>query len=182
MRSRRVQLKDFVMPVVQFAAVGIGVVACVTDLRSRRIPNALTVTGAAAGIGYHLWTGALAGLSFSALGWLVGALIFIVPFALRGLGGGDVKLLAALGAWLGPEEVFWVALYTGVAGGVFAIVTAAMSGYLRQMLSNIWLLLCHWQVAGLKALPEITLEGSNGPKLAYAVPILCGMGAALWLR
>jgi hypothetical protein len=42
--------------------------------------------------------------------------------------------------------------------------------------------LCHWSVAGLKALPEITLDGSSAPKLAYAVPILVGMVATLWLR
>ncbi len=63
--------------------------------------------------------------------------IFFVPFALRGLGGGDVKLLAALGAWVGPTDVIWVALYTGVAGGLLAIGTALANGYLRTALANI---------------------------------------------
>ena len=43
-------------------------------------------------------------------GWLLGAALFFLIFALRGMGAGDVKLLAAVGAWLGPAQVIWVAL------------------------------------------------------------------------
>ena len=86
--------------------------ACVTDLRTRRIPNVLTFGAALAGLLYQFVSGGIDGLGHAALGWLVGAVIFILPFALGGLGGGDVKLLAALGAWLGPADVaLAVALY-----------------------------------------------------------------------
>ena len=54
-----------------------------------------------------------------------------MPFALGGLGGGDVKLLGALGAWLGVTNVVWLALYTGVAGGVLALVVALWRGLSR---------------------------------------------------
>ena len=171
-----------VMNPVVIAALTISVVACVTDLRTRRIPNVLTFGAALAGVIYHLATGGPIGLGESALGWLAGALVFIVPFALGGLGGGDVKLLAALGAWIGPVEALWLALYTGIAGMVMAIAVAAANGYLRTALQNVRLLLCHWQVAGLAALPEITIDGSSAPKLAYALPIFAGMVATLWLR
>ncbi|PYQ92508.1 MAG: hypothetical protein DMF97_21605 [Acidobacteria bacterium] len=163
------------------------VVACVCDLRSRRIPNVLTFGAAAAAFAYHFTTGGVGALGQSALGWLVGVLVFIVPFALRGLGGGDVKLVAALGAWIGWSDdsfmaggVIWLALYTAIAGGVMAIAVAY--GYSRTALRNVRLLLCHWRVAGLTAVPDITLDGSSAPKLAYAVPILMGMVATLWLR
>ena len=99
--------------------------ACVTDLRTRRIPNVLTFGAALAGLLYQFVSGGIDGLGHAALGWLVGAVIFILPFALGGLGGGDVKLLAALGAWLGPADVLWLSLYTGVAGGVMALVVSA---------------------------------------------------------
>jgi prepilin peptidase CpaA len=115
-------------------------------------------------------------------GWAVGVVVFCVPFALRGLGGGDVKLLAALGAWLGPRDAVWLALYTGVAGGVMAIVVSFARGYLRTALDNVWMLLCHWRVAGLQALPGLTLDTSAAPKLAYAVPILAGTVVSIWLR
>jgi prepilin peptidase CpaA len=166
---------------VQFAALCVAVVACVCDLRSRRIPNVLTLGAAAAGLVYHLATGGFSALGQSALGWFVGMLMFIVPFALRGLGGGDVKLVAALGAWIGPEAAIWLGLYAAIAGGVMGIAVSIAYGYCRTAFRNIRLLLCHWRVAGLRALPDLTLDGSSAPKLAYAVPILVGMVATLWL-
>jgi prepilin peptidase CpaA len=165
----------------QVAALTVAIVACVFDLRTRRIPNALTFGATIAALLYHVATGGFGGLLHSGAGWLLGVAIFIAPFALRGLGGGDVKLIAALGAWLGPLQVVWLALYVGVAGGVMAIVVALGSGYLRRALQNVWLLLCHWRVAGVTALPSLTLESSSAPKLAYAVPILGGLMVSLWL-
>ena len=170
------------MSSVQLAAVAIATVAAAWDLRTRRIPNLLTFSAAGTGLIYHFISGGVEALSHSAAGWLIGALVFVVPFALRGLGGGDVKLLAALGAWIGPGDIVWLALYTGIAGGAMATVVALANGYLRRAFDNVWVLLCHWRVAGLSALPELTLDGSSAPKLAYAVPILAGMVAVVWLR
>jgi prepilin peptidase CpaA len=164
------------------AGLTIASIACVTDLRTRRIPNVLTFGAALAGLLYQFATGGIDGLGQAAAGWLVGAVVFILPFALGGLGGGDVKLLAALGAWLGPGDALWLALYTGVAGGVMAIVVASMNGYLGTAIRNVRLLLCHWRVAGIEALPAITLAGSEAPKLAYAFPILMGLVVTIWLR
>ena len=62
------------------------------------------------------------------------------------------------------------------------IIVALGHGYLRKALQNVWLLLTHWRVAGLTAVPEITLDGSKGPKLAFALPIFTGMVAVVWLR
>ncbi len=170
------------MSSVHLAAVIIAIAAAACDLRTRRIPNLLTFGAAMAGIVYHIISGGVAEFGHSAAGWFVGALVFVVPFALRGLGGGDVKLLAALGAWIGPGDVVWLALYTGIAGGAMAIVVALANGYLRRALGNLWLLLSHWRVTGLTVLPELTLDGSSAPKLAYAVPILAGMVTVVWLR
>ena len=66
----------------------------------------------------------------SAGGWLLGIALFFPFFALGGLGGGDVKLLGALGAWLGPTAVFHVGLYSAIAGGVMASLVAFRAGYL----------------------------------------------------
>jgi prepilin peptidase CpaA len=163
-------------------ALVVAATACVTDIRSRRIPNVLTFGSAAGALIYHSIAQGGLGFGSSASGWLVGALVMFVPFALGGLGGGDVKLLAALGAWMGPGNALWLALYAGIAGGVMSVVVALYCGCARRVLSNIWLLLQHWQVAGLRRLKEISLEGSDGPRLAYALPIFAGLVLAIWLR
>jgi prepilin peptidase CpaA len=161
-------------------ALAVGCAACVTDIQSRRIPNWLTFGAAAVALVFHAATRGGNGLLFAMAGWFLGALIMFVPFALRGLGGGDVKLMAALGAWLGPASAIWLALYAGVAGFVMSVVVAAYYGYLRTALRNIWFLLQHWMVNGIRPLDDVSLEGSSGPRLAYALPIFAGLVVATW--
>src|SRR4030095_1932515 len=78
------------------------VVGCLHDLRNRRIPNYLTFGSAALAVLYAGVAAGWAGLCVALAGWSVGIVLFIPFFLLRGMGGGDVKLLAALGAWVGP--------------------------------------------------------------------------------
>jgi len=158
------------MSLAHLVAIAIAAMACVTDLRSRRIPNALTFGGAAAALVFHTVSTGGAGLLTSLAGWGLGVACFLLPFALGGLGGGDIKLVAALGAWLGPALTIWMAMYTGVAGGVVALVVALSRGYLKQALANI------------RAVKVASLAESREPGLAYAPPILVGTAVALWLH
>jgi prepilin peptidase CpaA len=160
----------------------LGAVACAWDVRTRRIPNLLTFGGAAAAVAYSVWVAGLNGLVTSAGGWAVGCALFLPMFLLGGMGAGDVKLAACLGAWLGPWGALWVGLYSAIAGGVMALGVALATGYLRQAVGNVWLLLAHWRVVGVRPLPELTLEGSRGPRLPFAVPITAGAIAAMWLK
>ena len=118
----------------------------------------------------------------SLAGAVLGAGLFFPMFALRGMGAGDVKLLSAVGAWLGPSQVAMVAMAASLAGGVLAIVIALGHGYLRTALKNLWLLLTHWRVMGVRPLEQVTLEGTRGPRLAYAIPISIGTMVTLWLK
>jgi prepilin peptidase CpaA len=170
------------MTAIQIAAVALVLAACIPDLRTRRIPNALTLGAAIVALAFHAATGGLAGLATSAGGWLLGAALFFPIFALRGMGGGDVKLLAAVGAWLGPAQVIWVALLTSVAGGVLGLMVAAFHGYLGKAVSNVFVLLMQWRVSGIRPVEKVTLAGSRGPRLAYAVPIAVGTMVTLWLK
>ena len=162
--------------------VVIAVTACVFDMRTRRIPNALNFGAALAGLLVHWLTGGSEGAMVAAGGWVVGLFLFLPFFALRGMGGGDVKLLAALGAWLGPQQVLWLAIYTGIAGGVMGVWAAAASGYLKTALRNVFGALIYWGTVGLKPVPGLTLESGKAPRLAYALPILAGTLVALWQR
>lgn len=157
-------------------------IACVSDARTRRIPNLLTMSAAAGALLFHAVTGGWTAAGWSLFGLLIGGLLFFPLFALRGMGAGDVKLLAAVGAWLGPGQAATVAFVTSIAGGVIAVVVALASGYLRKALTNLYLVLLHWRLTGVRPLPAVTLEHADGPRLAYAFPIAIGTVVTLWLQ
>jgi prepilin peptidase CpaA len=163
--------------VTALALVGAG-----WDLSTRRVPNAFTFGGAALGFVYFAVFGGTAGATWSVLGWATGLALFFPLFAVGALGAGDVKLLAAFGAWLGPSGALWSALGAAMLGGVMALAVAAFKGYLSQALRNLYTILCVWRVAGPRRVEGLTLDDAPGPRLAYAVPIAAGAMLALWLR
>lgn len=166
----------------QIAAIVLAIVAAIWDLKSRRIPNVLTFGAALAAIVAHGSVEGLSGAGWSAAGWLVGVAFFLPFFALGGMGAGDVKLLAALGAWLGPGATVWVALYSLIAGGVLGLVVALGYGYLTQAFANILWMFQYWRSEGPRPVPEVTLATHKGPRLAYAVPVFAGLMVTLWLK
>jgi prepilin peptidase CpaA len=170
------------LTITQGAAIAVSVTGCATDLRTRRVPNWLTLGAALGGIGWGAVSGGWAGLGWAAAGWAAGLAVFLPMFLLRGIGGGDVKLVAALGAWLGPVGALWVGAFAALAGGPLALLVAASNGYLKQAFSNIWGLLSFWRVMGLKPHPGLTLESTTAPRLPYALPIFVGLMVTLWLR
>jgi len=170
------------MPPAQIAALVVAGTACVYDLRTRRIPNALTFGAALVALLFQALTGGSPALATAGGGWLVGIVLFFPFFALGGLGAGDVKLLGAIGAWIGPASVLHVGLYSALAGGVFAVVVALRAGYLRQALRNLRFLGTFWLTVGLKPVEGLTLDQQQTPRLAYAVPMLTGLLVTLWLQ
>jgi prepilin peptidase CpaA len=169
------------MQPIQIAA-GVAFVACLTDLRTRRIPNVLTFGAAIAAFGVHAMSAGMPGFLSSLAGWMVGVALFFPFFAMRGLGAGDVKLLGAIGAWIGPVVVLRVALYSAIAGGVLAVIVAVQAGYLKQALSNLGYFVQFWKTHGLKPVEGFDLNRSASPKLAYALPVLTGVLVTLWLH
>ena len=162
--------------------IAVGMVACAFDIRTRRIPNALTFSVALAGLLFHAVASGSTGAQFAASGWVVGLLLLLPYFALGGMGAGDVKLVAALGAWLGPTHAFWLAIYAGIAGGAVGLIVALANGYLGTALANVRTMLTYWSLVGIKTVPGLTLESSTAPRVAYAIPILVGTVVTLCLR
>jgi len=103
-------------------------VAAVWDHWTKKLPNALTVSGLAAAVIYHVVAGALeAGITgvghrllFSAGGFATGFGILFILWAIGGGGGGDVKYMGALGAWLGPKTTFEVLVVAALVAGVLS--------------------------------------------------------------
>lgn len=113
--------------------------AAALDLRTQRIPNWLTVPGAALAIVYSafvpFWPHG--GLLWSLGGAGLGLLVFFPLYALRAMGAGDVKLMAMAGAFLGAANAFVAILGTFIAGGVLALVFALHRRALGRTIANV---------------------------------------------
>jgi prepilin peptidase CpaA len=170
------------MTIAHFLIASVAIIGCIWDLRTRRIPNYVTFGAAALAILYASIAGGWPAVLRSAAGWTVGLGLFLPFFLLRGLGGGDLKLLAAFGAWFGPAGMLLLAFYTAVAGGVMALVVVLVRGYFATAFKNLWLLLCHWRVVGLTPLAAVSLDNPRAQRLPYGVAIAAGVMATLWLH
>ena len=103
----------------------VGLAASIEDLWHRRVSNVLTMGGFVAGVGAHAFLGGWSGALDSLLGGLIGFGVFFVFYLLGGMGGGDIKLMAAFGAIVGSGQVVLAALLTAMAGGLMGIVYLA---------------------------------------------------------
>jgi prepilin peptidase CpaA len=102
------------------------------DLHSHKIPNWLTFPAATLALVYHTTMNGSSGFLFSLGGIGVGIAI-LLPFYLKGgMGAGDVKLLGAVGGFLGPKGVFLAFLFTALVGGIYALILMVSHGYLKK--------------------------------------------------
>jgi prepilin peptidase CpaA len=107
-------------------------VAAVMDVWKFKVYNALTVPLFLSGVAYHFAAGGIRGLQGSLTGALFGFAVLIVMYAMGGMGAGDVKLMAAVGAWLCMPLTFYVFLVGALASGAYAAVLVLSSGSLRE--------------------------------------------------
>jgi prepilin peptidase CpaA len=152
------------------------VVAAFLDLKSRRIPNALTVSGAAIALILRAplgWEALGAGL----LGLGLGLLLTMPLFLVKALGGGDVKLMAAVGAFMGPGDLAGACLLIALVGGVLAITEAVRQGALRTTLINVGYIIVRWFSPMRRHLAP-TLSSPTAMTIPYGVAI--AVGALVW--
>ena len=166
------------VPFWQFGLVGILSVAVVTDLQTRKIYNWLTFPAILAGIGLNVAIGGWAGLQTSLLGLFLGSLVFVVGFFMGAMGAGDVKLMAAIGAWMGWPYTLAAVIYVTIVGGVIALGAAALNGSLNQLFKNIYWFFVGLVTPGAKA--SASLTQSAAPPVAYGVSIAIGTALALF--
>lgn len=96
--------------ITAIATIALVATAAIWDFRQHRIPNWLTLSAIPAGIVWNTWMGGFAGLQMSLAGFAIGFGILFILFATGGGGGGDVKLMGALGAWVGVKTIITVFL------------------------------------------------------------------------
>jgi len=156
-------------------------VCCVVDIRTRRIPNVLSGGVAVAGIVLNVLFAGWCGLSHSLVGAVAGAAVLFVPFALGGIGGGDVKMAAAVGALLGPSLVLAMLAIGMMTGGVITMAQLALLGRLREKLASTgWMMAA---AASTRSLAPLKMPASDprAVSLPYSVPLGIGTVAVLAL-
>lgn len=146
--------------------------ASVFDMRQRRIPNALTYTSMAAGIIYWSYLNGLNGFMHGTVGLFLGIGVLIVFYLMGMMGAGDVKLMGAVGSFLGPEGVFIAFLYSAIVGGIYALLVLARYKALKQTASRYGFMAKGYMTTG--QLFYISPEEGKLPPLCYGLAISIG--------
>jgi len=154
------------------------VAACVTDLRSRRIPNLLVLALAVPGFAYSVsldpW---LPGLGRAIGGLALGFAIWIAFYAMGAIGAGDVKLFAAAGAWLGPAATWRAALVAAAIGGVLAVAALVRERRTREGFEKVMVSVSTRSIAPLTPDPAVP----RARQLPYGVALACGALIVAWI-
>jgi prepilin peptidase CpaA len=162
---------------VAIPVVLLTVIATREDIRTRKVPNLITGPALLLGIGAHLAFGGTAGALSALAGALLAGLVLFPGWLVRWMGAGDVKLMAAVGAWLGFPSSLFAVLAALVAGGVIAVVVAVRRGILGRSL-----------LGAARLIPGLAARvGQPGPPreesglyFPFALAILVGSLFALW--
>lgn len=158
-------------PVVLILAV-----STFSDLRTRRIPNWLVLPFLAAGfaisLGTKSWDGI--GIEKSLAGAVLGLVLFGILAWIGGMGMGDVKLCAAIGAWVGPRQLFLALVLTGIIGGIMAVGWAVAGGFAGELFTGTSNFIFGWSKRGVKGDSELTLSNPRARKMPYAPAIAIG--------
>jgi len=150
--------------------VGTGV-AAVIDLRTRRVPNGLTAAMTAAGIALALAGAGRMSVAAACAGCVLGAALMLPGHVLGATGAGDVKLLGAVGASLGPVLTLRAFVITVIAGGVLALAVAVRRGRLGQTLTATTRLAVRGETGAIEA-PESNNRFAYAPAIAIGATLV----------
>lgn len=168
--------------IVNISAIAVAVSAAGTDIRSKKVPNKLVVTAACIGVALNFWRDGIEGIVVSVAGGIVGLALFLPFFMAGGLGGGDVKLCAALGTFFGPIGIFQAALAAAVAGGFCALILVVRRRRLRATFRRMCELSFGQSLNG-SASEDSPLWAQPGALcIPYAVPIAAGALFAVFVN
>jgi prepilin peptidase CpaA len=159
---------------LRLALAGALLAAAYTDLREQRISNRLTFPLMLLGLAYHGMVRGQDGLAFAGYGLVLGLIVMIVPYLIGVMGAGDVKLMAAVGAILGPADLLNAFLLTSIFGGVYALGVLAMRlPYLKKVVRSLWDTM--YVFLSTRRFVYVRVDAENRlPRLCYGVAISAG--------
>jgi prepilin peptidase CpaA len=150
------------------------------DLKTRRIPNYLTLATALGGLAFSFMSHGLQGLGDGFSGMALGFCLLILPYLWGGMGAGDVKALAALGAWLGFWGTLFLFCYMAIAGGIMALAVLWWNGQLWTRLRQGWMILLNWILCRAYGKTSVPVIKTKTPGIPYGVAIVLGMAVMTW--
>jgi len=161
-----------IIDVFALATVVVGTgVAAVIDLRTRRVPNVLTAAMTAVGIAVAVAGAGRVSVTAACVGCVLGAALMLPGHVLGATGAGDVKLLGAVGASLGPVLTLRAFVVTVIAGGVIALVVAARRGRLRQTVAATTRLATGFETGDIQA-PDADNRFAYAPAIAIGATLV----------
>ncbi|MGH9431320.1 MAG: prepilin peptidase [Terriglobia bacterium] len=150
------------------------------DLRTRKIPNWLTVSGFAAGLAMNAALTGRKGIEASLLGAGLALAVLLPLVLMRGLGAGDWKLMGALGACLGPWRVVLVLLVSAAVAGVMAVVQVIRERRVKETAINVVTLMHGLFVFGARPSSPVSLESPGALALPFGVAVAIATPLGFW--
>ena len=157
-------------------------IATITDVRTRRIPNWLVLPFLVTGIVLSGWLHGWHGIGQSLGGVALGLVVYGFLFWMGGMGAGDVKLCAAIGAWIGPDQLFIALVLTAMAGGIMVLCWAAFGGFLKDLFRGAGDVAFGWKERGMHRDPDLVLSNPLKRKMPYAPAIAIGTLISFFAR
>ena len=163
--------------VLTSSLLGLALVAGVFDLRTRRIPNWLVATGLIAGFTGQIATRSIPGLRAAAFGALLAIAVYLPLYLLRAVGGGDLKLMAAIGSIAGPSNWLVIFVLASLIGGALALAVVLSRGRITTTLANIGAILARLVrlQAPYRDRPDLDVSNPAAIRLPHGVSIAIGV-------
>jgi prepilin peptidase CpaA len=177
LRKEEIMLLDIIL-------VSVLIICFVTDLKERKIYNKVIFPSLLIVVVLQIALGGLGGLKLSLLGFIIGLSILLIPYLLGGMGAGDVKLLALIGAVKGSTFVLNTAIYMGLLGGVIAILVIVFQKQTISFIKVLFFLIVSL-FCGIKYKPEFPTSFFS-KKYPYGVaivggPVICRLFKGAWI-
>jgi prepilin peptidase CpaA len=145
-----------------------------SDVRSNKIPNIVTIPFAISAVALHTFNNGLDGFSFSTAGMATGIALLVILYIMGGMGAGDVKLMGAVGSFLGAKATLAAFLFIALAGGVYSLaIILVRRDVFKGFFSEKLLILSSMVLLG-QYVPIETGNTRQKPRLKYGVAIAVG--------